>query len=405
MRGEGPEHTVHQVVIPEVYALNSSFLGDIALLELEQAVDTPVATLPAPPVVEPSFALPSSQESPAVNETVAGQQETNGTSGTTAESSSDQSVQPSAAAGRVGISLAGIALAAPPSTTITTSTTSLSTQEPNTTTIDATTIDATTIDATTIDATTTADLPLTAIGWGYTSEVSMLSTSLMEALLTRLPDEECEAFHQSKGLGTKPVDHFCAGDSTGADTCRGDSGGPILEGDFDVIGITSYGASDSKCGAADGNSTGVYTSVAFWRPWILDSLSLYNMGGESRPSRLVTPEFFSCWSSVVPESSSSAAAAAAAADASSADNLVTSRALATSVGECAGRCRDDVRCLSFQFEFGSTQCSLSMSPGGETTASSACHSGRVSIGVDRLLENVVEALSPSSSLLQEVGEK
>ena len=386
MRGEGPEHTVHQVVIPEVYALNSSFLGDIALLELEQAVDTPVATLPAP-VVEPSFALPSSQESPAVNETVAGQQETNGTSGTTAESSSDQSVQPSAAAGRVGISLAGIALAAPPSTTITTSTTSLSTQEPNTTTI---------------DATTTADLPLTAIGWGYTSEVSMLSTSLMEALLTRLPDEECEAFHQSKGLGTKPVDHFCAGDSTGADTCRGDSGGPILEGDFDVIGITSYGASDSKCGAADGNSTGVYTSVAFWRPWILDSLSLYNMGGESRPSRLVTPEFFSCWSSVVPESSSSAAAAA---DASSADNLVTSRALATSVGECADRCRDDVRCLSFQFEFGSTQCSLSMSPGVETTASSACHSGRVSIGVDRLLENVVEALSPSSSLLQEVGEK
>ena len=386
VRGEGPEHTVHQVVIPEVYALNSSFLGDIALLELEQAVDTPVATLPAP-VVEPSFALPSSQESPAVNETVAGQQETNGTSGTTAESSSDQSVQPSAAAGRVGISLAGIALAAPPSTTITTSTTSLSTQEPNTTTI---------------DATTTADLPLTAIGWGYTSEVSMLSTSLMEALLTRLPDEECEAFHQSKGLGTKPVDHFCAGDSTGADTCRGDSGGPILEGDFDVIGITSYGASDSKCGAADGNSTGVYTSVAFWRPWILDSLSLYNMGGESRPSRLVTPEFFSCWSSVVPESSSSAAAAA---DASSADNLVTSRALATSVGECADRCRDDVRCLSFQFEFGSTQCSLSMSPGVETTASSACHSGRVSIGVDRLLENVVEALSPSSSLLQEVGEK
>jgi len=383
VRGEGPEHAVHQVVIPEVYALNSSFLGDIALLELEQAVDTPVATLPAPPVVEPSFALTSSQESPAVNETVAGQQETNGTGGTTAESSSDQSVQE-----EVGISLAGIALAAPPSTTITTSTTSSSSQEPNTTTI---------------DATTTADLPLTAIGWGYTSEVSMLSTSLMEALLTRLPDEECEAFHQSKGLGTKPVDHFCAGDSTGADTCRGDSGGPILEGDFDVIGITSYGASDSKCGAADGNSTGVYTSVAFWRPWILDSLSLYNMGGDSRPSRLVTPEFFSCWSSEVPASSSAAAAAPAAADASSADNLVTSRALATSVGECADRCRDDVRCLSFQFEFGSTQCSLSMSPGVETTASSACHTGRVSIGVDRLLENVVEALSPDSSLLQEVG--
>ena len=53
---------------------------------------------------------------------------------------------------------------------------------------------------------------------------------------------------------------FCAKSSDGADTCAGDSGGPLLcendRGDWTLYGITSWGLG---CGAE--KYPGVYTSV------------------------------------------------------------------------------------------------------------------------------------------------
>ena len=301
VRGEGPEYFVEQVVVPEVYTLNSSFMGDIALLELMEPANATVATLPSPTEAEAVFSIPPAPASaPAL--------------------ALEESMEPSTAP---------------------------ASGEPT--------------DGVTEDAAQA----LAAIGWGFTSDVSVLSTSLMETLLIRLSDEECQTFHESKGLGEKPVDHFCAGDATGADTCRGDSGGPLLKGDSEVVGITSYGASDAKCGSVEGNSTGVYTSTSYWRPWIADSIALFNMGGESRPSRLVTPNFFTCWAD---------------------DSRATLRQLTGGVGECAELCRADVRCMSFQWEFGSAQCSMSLTPRMSTVdGEGLCHTGSLSVGVDRLL--------------------
>lgn len=313
VRGEGPEYFVERVVVPEVYTLNSSFMGDIALLELTGPVNATLATLPSP----------AEAESPAI--------------------SIDPALGLAPVAGLNGFLEPSSALA------------------PGVLTDGATDGDT---DGDT-DGETEETRPLAAIGWGFTSDVSILSTSLMETLLTRLSDEDCQAFHESKGLGEKPVDHFCAGDTTGADTCRGDSGGPLLDGDSEVIGITSYGASDAKCGSVEGNSTGVYTSSAYWQPWVVDSISLFNMAGEARPSRLVTPDFFTCWAD---------------------DSQATSRQLTKSVGECAELCRADVRCMSFQWEFGTTQCSQSLMSSIPTVGGEGlCHTGSLSVGVDRLL--------------------
>ena len=302
---------VEQVVVPDVYSLNSSFMGDIALVELTEAANATVATLPSPPVVEPAFAIPPAST-------------------------------PSPGPAPLGLSMTPASKGEP---------LVVATNDAANTTSSIDTVVPT-------EATSGSALPLTAIGWGFTSDVSVLSTSLMEALLTRLSDEECEAFHAAKGLGEKPVDHFCAGDATGADTCRGDSGGPLLEGDSEVVGITSYGASDSKCGSTEGNSTGVYTSSEYWSPWIVDSIALFNMGGESKPSRQVNPDFFTCWED-------------------DDEHQVTSRQIAAGVGECAEMCRADVRCMSFQWEFATGQCSLSLTPDIATVdGKGLCHTGR-----------------------------
>lgn len=260
VRGEGTQYMVQQVVIPEVFNLNDSFLGDIALLELS---------------------LPSKQSGALLSNETMG-----------------QSV-------------------------------------------------------------------LTAIGWGYTSETGVLSSSLLQTLLTKLSDDACAKFHEVKGLGEKPVDHFCAGDmNTGADTCRGDSGGPLLEGDFQVVSLTSYGAFDAKCGQV--NSTGVYTSVPFWYPWILDTISLYNMDGLNKPSRLVTPDFNTCW------------------EMGEAGSMISNQ-VTDSVGQCAEMCRSASRCMSWQWEFGSLQCTLDSSTDSpKKLASKFCHTGEVRQNVDKL---------------------
>lgn len=262
IRGQGTRYPVEQVVIPEVFSLNSSFLGDIALLELLVPVNENKATL---------------------------------------------------------------------------------------------------MD----DIRLTNNSLLTAIGWGHTSDLEVLSTSLLQTRLVTLPEESCGTFHQIKDLGEKPIDHFCAGGmNSGADTCRGDSGGPLLEGDFHVVGITSYGASDAKCGGV--NSTGVYTSVPFWYPWINDTLSLYNMDGYTKPDRLVIPDFNTCW------------------EFTKESDLIFDTPV-DSVRICADNCRNNSECLSWQWDFQTGRCQHSAELSPPVVVGEACHTGKVVPNVDRLL--------------------
>ena len=70
---------------------------------------------------------------------------------------------------------------------------------------------------------------------------------------------------------------LCAGGVVDKDSCTGDSGGPLMSADikqkdgaihYYVAGIVSYGA--VMCGSA--GIPGVYTRVASFSKWILDTL-------------------------------------------------------------------------------------------------------------------------------------
>lgn len=77
----------------------------------------------------------------------------------------------------------------------------------------------------------------------------------------------CSALERRK-LGCLPGFEFALPRGTGADTCSGDSGGPVLvrTGDtWRVVGITSRAASSSVLPCGDG---GVYVRVDRIHPWI-----------------------------------------------------------------------------------------------------------------------------------------
>ncbi|EDW00986.1 venom protease [Drosophila grimshawi] len=110
---------------------------------------------------------------------------------------------------------------------------------------------------------------LIAAGWGYTKDAGNKSSHLLSVGLQRYGNDVCV---ERIGSRIDPRTQFCAGSgssSTIADTCNGDSGGPIFVQHpaynclKQVIGITSYGA---ICGNYKFPS--VYTKVHLYTDWI-----------------------------------------------------------------------------------------------------------------------------------------
>lgn len=82
--------------------------------------------------------------------------------------------------------------------------------------------------------------------------------------------ERCQDAYKTKSFGP---DQICAGGEEGIDTCRGDSGGPLmLEVDqrWFVYGIVSHGP--TKCGSR--GLPGVYTNVSSYMTWIYRRVSM-----------------------------------------------------------------------------------------------------------------------------------
>lgn len=107
--------------------------------------------------------------------------------------------------------------------------------------------------------------PCTVIGWGKRHEQNInAATLLYEAVVPIVSQREClkeyRDYHISQNM-------FCAGYKNGrADSCSGDSGGPLLcniDGRWTVYGITSFGRG---CGM-DGKF-GVYAKVSNFVKWI-----------------------------------------------------------------------------------------------------------------------------------------
>ncbi|CAG4931378.1 unnamed protein product [Parnassius apollo] len=115
----------------------------------------------------------------------------------------------------------------------------------------------------------------TVAGWGFTENYQR-SNVLLKVELPVYSPKTCKAYYNrnQRSDNTDGLKHkLCAGE-IGRDSCRGDSGGPLmLEGHYNEsdryiqFGIVSYGP--SQCGS---NTPGIYTDVRMFMKWILDTI-------------------------------------------------------------------------------------------------------------------------------------
>ena len=118
---------------------------------------------------------------------------------------------------------------------------------------------------------------LTAIGFGDTKQhIDGIQWSgiLQEVELSYVDDQECAnvygqepAFDERYMFCARSADYYSKGD-----TCRGDSGGPLLNQEGYQVGITSWGHSDG-CGFR--HFPGVYSTVPSEIEWIKQSICEY----------------------------------------------------------------------------------------------------------------------------------
>eukprot|EP00515_Schizochytrium_aggregatum_P006563 CAMPEP_0202077010 /NCGR_PEP_ID=MMETSP0964-20121228/5130_1 /ASSEMBLY_ACC=CAM_ASM_000500 /TAXON_ID=4773 /ORGANISM="Schizochytrium aggregatum, Strain ATCC28209" /LENGTH=391 /DNA_ID=CAMNT_0048644263 /DNA_START=194 /DNA_END=1369 /DNA_ORIENTATION=+ len=107
----------------------------------------------------------------------------------------------------------------------------------------------------------------TVAGWGAEWEQSHLATQFLRKVDVPIVSyKQCVSEYSSSKIFKD--EHVCAGlHEGGKDSCQGDSGGPLFRnlgnGAISVFGLVSWGA-----GCARPDKSGVYTSIAFFLPWI-----------------------------------------------------------------------------------------------------------------------------------------
>lgn len=115
---------------------------------------------------------------------------------------------------------------------------------------------------------------LVVAGWGKTESRSASNVKLKLAL--PLADkEQCDQTYSNAGVRLG-YGQICAGGQKGKDSCRGDSGGPLMAveriadgtGRWAAVGVVSFGP--SPCGMQ--GWPGVYTRVADFVPWIVNKI-------------------------------------------------------------------------------------------------------------------------------------
>lgn len=123
-----------------------------------------------------------------------------------------------------------------------------------------------------VTSNSTANLTLWAAGWGAVSETNLFSQIKQQVNLHYLTKEKCAEAKTPVSRG-----QLCAGGVIGMDTCKGDSGGPLMyenESDkykfFEAIGVVSYGP--IPCGQI--NKPAVYTNILSYMPWIRNTIVL-----------------------------------------------------------------------------------------------------------------------------------
>ncbi len=123
------------------------------------------------------------------------------------------------------------------------------------------------------------DSDLLVMGWGKTTNRKFSNTqdlatfgvherTVQKLTLPLASDRLCE-----RTYGRRLSPHYiCAGGEKNRDTCKGDSGGPLIaregtSGPMFVVGVVSFGT--EKCGSG---FPAAYTNVQNYLPWILDNM-------------------------------------------------------------------------------------------------------------------------------------
>ncbi|XP_044248994.1 trypsin eta-like [Drosophila takahashii] len=116
--------------------------------------------------------------------------------------------------------------------------------------------------------------PLTALGYGRTKRDGPPTNNLQQIKLHHLNMKRCQNMPYFRNRGRSVNDQesgqLCAGDDSGnIDTCKGDSGGPLLlhqqirhQRIPYVVGLTSFG------GSCDSGQPGVYVRIDHYIQWI-----------------------------------------------------------------------------------------------------------------------------------------
>lgn len=112
-------------------------------------------------------------------------------------------------------------------------------------------------------------------GWGKT-EVSSASAKKLKAAVEGVALDQCRKVYSGQNIDLLNS-QLCAGGKEGIDSCRGDSGGPLISLDttnrvrsyYFLAGVVSFGP--SPCGLK--NWPGVYTRVGNFVNWIENTIA------------------------------------------------------------------------------------------------------------------------------------
>ncbi|KAJ8728187.1 hypothetical protein PYW08_016572 [Mythimna loreyi] len=109
------------------------------------------------------------------------------------------------------------------------------------------------------------NLRLAVAGWGrngrYRSDIKQ------STIVNLVPQAKCKKFYPSLTRA-----QMCAAGYTGEDTCKGDSGGPLMTlygGKYEVVGVVSGKRADAPCGTS---VPSLYTNVYHYRDWIRSNM-------------------------------------------------------------------------------------------------------------------------------------
>jgi len=111
-------------------------------------------------------------------------------------------------------------------------------------------------------------------GWGKT-ETSSVSSLKLKASVEGIKLAECQATYGKQNIDLQET-QLCAGGKEGIDSCRGDSGGPLIALDttnkvrvyYFLAGVVSFGP--TPCGLE--GWPGVYTKIGSFVDWIQNTI-------------------------------------------------------------------------------------------------------------------------------------